>query len=167
MASSTVRRGLELQTEDISLDDGSEETGVRNFGMLIDTHRDVPHVPTFSNDIHRGWCRPTLVHWQPPAPDTLAVEPDHMGFLFTQAGGWGEVHLAHRFITNEWWGEYVLDYVMDHGKTPTDHAGDENGSMPTKFLRDPRGKVYLLRSFRQMVLHHQELQKGAPSRTPA
>ena len=36
---------------------------VENFGIFIDTHRDQPHVGTFTDDIHRGHCRRMAVDY--------------------------------------------------------------------------------------------------------
>jgi len=110
---------------------------IKNFGMFIDTHRDQPHVGGFAEDIHRGACLPTMV-------DYVAVD-DYL--RDSQTGRLIERHDKHMFITPDEWGTFLVRYMMENGSDP--RAGD--GSLPTSHFRDPRNKIYLLKSFRQMV----------------
>lgn len=110
---------------------------VEGFGMFIDTHRDQPHVGTFSTDIHRGNCRPMLVDYI--IGDDLLRNPEDGKLL--------ERHDKHLFITQETWSTFLLNALMTTGSDPRD--GD--GSLPTSHFRDARKGVYTLRSFRQIV----------------
>lgn len=139
MASTTLKRAMKLP---LKLVDG--ELVVENFGYFIDTHRDMPHIGMFEDDLHRGMCRPTLVHYQP----STSGGP---GWLVRATDGKKlELHDKHLFVTEEWFKTFLLTKVMETGKTPL----DANGQMQTALLRDPRKKVYDLKSFRQMVIHH-------------
>ena len=117
-----------------------EKNGLRiieGFGVFIDTHRDQPHVGTFAEDIHRGTCLPTLVDY--------IVSDDYI--RHPQTGMLLQRHDKHLFIEPEAWGQFLVNWMIEHGEDP--RAGD--GSLPTSHFRDARKGIYLLRSFRQMV----------------
>lgn len=123
---------------------------VPDFAIFIDTHRDQPHVPTFEDDLHRGWCRPTPVHYiPPPLTGMLAVVDD--GQLIREDGRVIDVDPKHRFLETDWWREFVTDFAINNGSSPLMKGGDQDGQMPTKLLRDARNKVYKLKSLRQIV----------------
>ena len=110
---------------------------IEGFGIFIDTHRDQPHVGTFNEDIHRGMCNPMLVDYV--RKDDFLRDPKTGKLLHR--------HDKHLFIEPEAWGAFLTAWFMDHGEDPRDGSG----SLPTSHFRDARKKVYLLRSFRQMV----------------
>lgn len=146
MASTTMKRALKLP---LKLVDG--DLIVEDFGYFIDTHRDMPHIGMFEDDLHRGLCKPTKVHYVP-----ASASSGHPGWLQRASDGKRlELHPKHQFVTEEWFRKFLIDRVMTAGTTPL----DKNGEMPTSLLRDPRRKLYELRSFRQMVTHH--LLKGS------
>jgi hypothetical protein len=128
---------------------------VPGFAVFIDTHRDQPHVPTFEGDIHRGWCKPTLVDYAPP-PDGSPV--DNLGHIVRSDGRVIEVDPKHRFVDLDWWTDYVTSYVIENGRSPVMGPGEFEGQLPTAHLRDSHKKVYHLKSLRQIV-------KGHPSAT--
>lgn len=144
MASTTIKRALKLP---LKLVDG--ELLVQDFGYFIDTHRDLPHVGMFEDDLHRGMCKPTKVHYVPS-------DSGGPGWLQRASDGKRlELHPAHKFVTDEWFRSFLVKRIAETGKSPL----DGNGEMPTSLLRDPRAKRYDLASFRQIVNHH--LTKGS------
>ena len=118
----------------------SEKNGLRiieDFGVFIDTHRDQPHVGAFYDDIHRGQCRPTKVDY---------IVGDDL-LLNQETGGTLARHDKHRFVTNEYFAQFLVDYLMANGTDPRDGAG----CLATSHFRDARAKVYELKSFREVV----------------
>jgi len=110
---------------------------IKDFGIFIDTHRDQPHVGSFSPDIHRGTCIPVMVNY------TIADD----AIQFQETSEWLARHEKHMFITPEAWGEFLVRSMIETGTDP--RSGD--GSLPTSHFRDARKGIYLLKSFRQMV----------------
>jgi len=110
---------------------------VKDFGIFIDTHRDQPHVGSFSADIHRGTCVPTMVDYD--IADDALIHPE-TGVLLAR-------HDKHMFITPDAWSDFLVKALIETGVDP--RGGD--GSLPTSHFRDARKGIYLLRSFRQMV----------------
>jgi hypothetical protein len=150
LASTTKERAKALKTTSIPTAPGSKDEieVVPNFAVFIDTHRDQPHVPTFEDDIHRGMSRPTLVHYAPPR----TTDPDDLGALIrVEDNRMIDVDPKHRFVETEWWQQFVMDYLMEHGEPPVPTSGPEKGQLPTSHLRDARAKVYHLKSLRQIV----------------
>lgn len=115
-------------------------TIIKDFGVFIDTHRDQPHVGTFTEDIHRGACRPLVVDY---LIEDDALKDQVSGRLL-------ERHDKHLFITQEVWGEFLVNWMMQTGEDP--RGGD--GTMVTTHLRNSRTGVNFLRSFRQMVAYN-------------
>ena len=115
-------------------------TVIEGFAIFMDTHRDQPHVGTFAEDIHRGAVLPTPVDY--------LVEDDML--RNAETGKMLPRHDKHMFIEPEDWGQFLVDWMMKTGEDP--RSGD--GTLPTSHFRDARKKVYLLRSFRQMVMYH-------------
>jgi hypothetical protein len=113
---------------------------IRGFGVFIDTHRDQPHIPVFHEDIHRGQCAPMMVDYL--TGDDMLRNPEN-GELIQR-------HDKHLFIEPEAWASFMLEWLME-GTDPRDGSG----CLPTSHFRDARKKVYLLRSFRQMVLYNE------------
>ena len=111
---------------------------IERFALFVDTHRDQPHIGTFHPDIHRGQSRPTLVDYQPDGDLIINAE----------TGDPLERHPKHMFITEEWFGNYLVEKMMEGEPDPRD--GD--GIMATSHLRDSRAKVYLVKTFRQIVV---------------
>lgn len=112
---------------------------VENFAIFIDTHRDQPHVGTFGDDIHRGFCRPTKVDY--------VIGEDSL--LNQETGEKLQRHDKHMYVDEDWFAGFLIEWMMSHeGKSPLDN----DGMMPTSHLRDPRAKVYQLKSFRQMAM---------------
>lgn len=148
MASTTKSRAMALKVSNVKLPSGGVITGVvENFAIFIDTHRDQPHVGTFEDDIHRGMCKPTLVHYLPPS-----ATPGDLGRIYRAEDGKGlDVHEKHRFVELDWWTGFLTDYIMANGASPVSTTGDQKGQMPTSHLRNARTKVYKLKSLRQIV----------------
>ena len=148
MASTTYMRAAGLPRTQVSVGQFSGEV-VKDFAIFVDTHRDQPHVGTFEDDVHRGTCKPTLVH--------LATVKDNAGnpsyFLVRNEDGKSlKLHEKHKFITVDWWKGFLLDFYGEHGKLPV----NQEGFMATSHLRDARAGRYKLKSFRQIVVHHQQ-----------
>lgn len=117
---------------------------VENFAVFIDTHRDHPHVGTFHKDIHRGECKPTLVHAR------LAVDPKGQRvpyLVHPETGEQLQFHPKHLFVAPEWYENWFVNWIMEHGTGPV----DDEGKMPTSHFRDPRAKTYVLKTFGHMV----------------
>jgi hypothetical protein len=114
---------------------------IESFGVFIDTHRDQPHIGTFTDDIHRGACRPMTVDYI--LGDDLLRDPE--------TGRLIERHEKHLFITPEAWGSFMLNALATTGVDP--RGGD--GTLPTSHFRDARKGIYMLQSFRQMVAYNQ------------
>ncbi len=159
MTSSTLRRAASLPTTPfvVPVPNTSGVTRelkvVENFAIFIDTHRDQPHVPTFEDDIHRGWCRPTLVHYAPPE----SQDPDDWGLMVrTEDRRVIAVHPKHKFVEYEWWTSFITDWFLVHGTSPIAADGEQKGQLPTTHLRDSHRKVYFLKSLRQVVKAHQD-----------
>jgi hypothetical protein len=134
-----------------------EENGmsvIKDFAVFIDTHRDQPHVGAFYDDIHRGMTRPTKVDY--------AVEDDYL--INQETGELLARHEKHLFITNEYFGQFLVDYLMSNGTDPRDGAG----CLPTSHFRDARAKVYELKSFREIVRlrHEQVMANKGRKKTP-
>lgn len=125
---------------------------VPDFGVFIDTHRDQPHIGSFFEDIHRGSCRPTLVHLQ---VDDATTNPAKLFIVEPGSGKLLPLHEKHLFVTPAFWGEFLVAFMMEHGQPPL----DAEGIMVTSHLRDPRAKVYKLKSFRQMLEWRYEAEK--------
>lgn len=118
---------------------------VRDFAVFIDTHRDQPHVGSFHNDIHRGECRPVLVHTSSMMSKDGQSEPV---LVEPQTGQILKLHPKHLFVTPEWYETWFVNWIMDHsGAGPL----DDEGKMPTSHFRDPREKVYVLKTFGNVV----------------
>lgn len=127
------RRLKEIPTEKF----GSLDV-IKDFGIFIDTHRDQPHVGTLTEDIHRGQCRPIKVDY--------VVGEDLL--LEFESGQVLQRHDKHLFVEEDWYQEWLMNWVVAQGSLPT----DGEGLMPTSHFRDPRAKKYDLKSFRQMVV---------------
>lgn len=116
---------------------------VKDFAVFIDTHRDQPHVGTFHHDIHRGECRPTTVHARMTTEKGQRViqliHPETMEILL--------YHPKHLFVSAKWYETWFVNWIMDHGTGPL----DDEGKMVTTHFRDPREKVYVLKTFGAMV----------------
>lgn len=161
MASTTRRRAMTLTTQaklfaKLTGPGGTSDDVtlhvVPQFAVFIDTHRDQPHVPTFEADIHRGWCKPTVVDYAPP-PDSAPAAA--MGHLIRADGRVIEVDPKHRFVETDWWVNWLTEYVIEHGTSPVQGpTGEFAGQMPTSHLRDSHNKVYQLKSLRQIVKSH-------------
>lgn len=138
MASSTFSRAAELPRNAENIFEG--------FGWLLDTHRDLPHIGSLDDDLHRGMCRPIRVDLQylPMSSEWMLVTPDRSRTL--------RLDPAHKFVTEEQMRDLILQSMVTTGKTPF----DSDGRMPTSLVRDPRKKIYKLKSFRQMVVMHQQ-----------
>lgn len=152
MASTTFARAERLKTEDLYVG-GVEVRVVKDFAIFIDTHRDQPHVGMFEEDIHRGTCKPTLVHLRPPASG-VTTEWHDWALIRAEDGAVLPLHSKHKFVDKHWFNRWVMDYVLEHGEAPV----GERGFMFTTKLRDARAGVYKLRSFRQMVVERQRLE---------
>jgi len=113
---------------------------IEEFGVFMDTHRDQPHIGSFSDDIHRGHVLPTPVDY---IVGDDALRNRDTGKILQR-------HDKHLFIEQETWGTFLVNYLMTKGEDP--RSGD--GSLPTSHFRDARNGVYALRSFRQMVMAH-------------
>ena len=127
---------------DLSVEDPADQFHyIRPFGMFIDTHRDQPHVGFFSDDIHRGQCK--------PMPVDYCLEND--SYIDTSSGVTMSLqrHVKHMFVDPQWLADYEVSQMMA-GKPTRDQAG----FMPTSHLRDARAKKYHLWSFRQVVMNH-------------
>lgn len=150
MASTTRSRATALPLTPTKVPGrGTPFNVVPDFAVFIDTHRDQPHVPTFEADIHRGWARPTMVHYVPPA---AGAPPDDLGQMLRVDDGMViNVDPKHRFVSVEWWSEFVSEYIMDNGVSPVATSGETEGQLPTALLRNARTKVYKLKSLRQIV----------------
>lgn len=154
MASTTKERAKALPVTPTAIPGMTlKYTVVPNFAVFIDTHRDQPHVPTFEDDIHRGMSRPTLVHYAPP--DTVA--PEDLGRMVrVEDGRVIDVDPKHRFVEVEWWQDFLISYITEHGVSPVSTDSETKGQLPTSHLRDSRAKVYALKSFRQIVKAHEK-----------
>lgn len=135
-----IPAAIERRLKTIPTTDMNGVSVIKDFGVFMDTHRDQPHVGTFADDIHRGAVLPTPVDY--------LVEDDML--RHQETGKLLQRHDKHLFIEAEEWGRFILNWMMTTGEDP--RAGD--GTVPTSHFRDARKKVYLLRSFRQMVMHH-------------
>ena len=152
MASTTFSRAERLKTEKVTAG-GVEVEVVKDFAIFIDTHRDQPHVGMFEVDIHRGTCKPTLVHLRPPAKG-YTTEWNDWALIRASDGLVLPLHSKHKFVDKTWFMSWVSEYVMENGEAPI----DDKGFMLTTKLRDARASVYKLRSFRQMVVERQRLE---------
>lgn len=150
MASTTFSKAARLITEDIPFPGGVTYRAVKDFAYFIDTHRDQPHVGMFHDDIHRGTCRPTLVHLVPPESGTTTEWSDWT-LVRASDGLTLPLNSKHKFISAAWWQTWLYDYVVEHGEVPT----DDRGFMLTTKLRDARAGVYKMKSFRQMVVERE------------
>ena len=114
---------------------------VENFAVFIDTHRDMPHIGSFDDDLHRGVCKPTTVH--------ALVAKDGSALLMDAGGDHKllKLHDKHLFVSIDWYQDFVVNHLMTSGSMPI----DDDGKMPTKLLRDPRTGIYLLKTFGNMV----------------
>lgn len=159
MASTTLRK-LGGPYFDIEVG-GVTYQGLPEFAMFLDTHRDLPHIGSFAEDLHRGVCRPTLVHWMPMSGADLGVliraTGTYTGDLMI------DVHKEHRFLSIDAWRQFILAFMAENGgEAPVETSGKHMGEMPTRLLRDPRRALYLMRSFRQAALEYTLHKKGAP-----
>jgi hypothetical protein len=149
VASTTLTRAINLRRENIDYVDpisGASMTVpvVKDFAFFIDTHRDLPHVGMFDSDIHRGTCRPTMVH--------LFIDTDLV--LVKADEPWRRLLLVenkHRFVTVDWWSDYIMGLISEGKEMPF----DDRGFMATSHFRDPRAGRYVMRSFRQVVMDRQ------------
>ena len=113
---------------------------IKDFGILIETHQDDDGArPQFRHSFIRGWCAPVLVHLEYGPGSTPTLWNDDLQDIDLD-------YADHRFMTTEGWSKFNLDFFIENGRSPI-----ETGTMPTRYLRDARKKVYLLRSFRQIV----------------
>lgn len=148
MASTTMSRASGLGQVLVTVA-GEQRDAVEDFAVFIDTHRDQPHVGSFEDDIHRGQCRPTLVHLI-VTPNATTGVPDYTLWR-NEDGKKLKLHEKHRFVTVDWWRGYIIDAMAANGVMPL----DAKGFMPTSHLRDARAKKYMLKSFRQVVVDRQ------------
>lgn len=112
---------------------------IEEFGLFVDTHRDLPHIGTFHDDLHRGTCNPMMVSY--------AIEDDM--FIDQTTGRAIKRHDKHMFVSEEWFSNFLLTSLMNG-----EDVRDSDGMMPTRLLRDARGGVYKLLTFRQVVMEH-------------
>jgi hypothetical protein len=126
---------------------------VPDFGVFIDTHRDQPHIGTFHEDIHRGSCRPVMVHLY---VEDATANPAKLFLVEAASGKTLAVHDKHMYVTPDFWAEFLMTFIMEHGQPPV----DTEGVMVTSHLRDPRAKVYKLKSFRQMLEWRHEAERS-------
>lgn len=152
MASTTFVRARALPTTPITLPNGTIRHGVAQFAVFIDTHRDKPHVQSFEADIHRGWCKPTPIHYFAPDPDGLGTMMRVESRMNSGPVMPIEIDASHRFVSIEWWEKFLLDSMLEMGRPPFSTDPEFLGMMPTSVLRDPRRKVYHLKSLRQMIV---------------
>lgn len=110
---------------------------IEDFGQFVDTHRDLPHIGSFSSDMHRGKCKIIPVSY----------DVDNDRFVDPESGLALQRHPKHMFVDPKWWTEYLVD-ALSTGVDPT----DDKGQISTSILRDPRAKRYHLWSFRQVVM---------------
>lgn len=120
---------------------------IEDFGLFLDTHRDLPHIGTFHPDLHRGQCRPIMVNYD--VPNATLIEPT--------TGQAIVLHQKHMFLSPEWFSNLLLQRMMAGEGDPRD--GD--GIMPTKLLRDSRARVYHLWTFRQAAMAQWNAHKAA------
>jgi hypothetical protein len=119
-------------------------TAVKNLAVLIDTHRDHPHVGSFHSDIHRGECRPMTVHTY------IGIGRDGQAIPMLVNAETGQTmmhHPKHLFVSLEWYENWFVNWIMEHGTSPV----DDEGKMATSHFRDPGAKVYLLKTYGYMV----------------
>ena len=133
-----IPAAIERRIKDIPTEKSGSLKLIKGFGIFIDTHRDQPHVGSFFEDIHRGECRPTLVDYV--VGEDLLVEPETGKTLAR--------HDKHMFVEEDWYQEWLMNWLAEHGTLPT----NDEGVMVTSHLRDPRAQKYLLKSFRQIVV---------------
>jgi hypothetical protein len=98
--------------------------------------------------VHRGTCKPTLVHLIPPDPTIAKGQLSDWYLWHAVTGAALPLHEKHKFVSIDWWSRYLAEYIADHGELPF----DGKGFMPTSHLRDARAGTYKLRSFRQIVV---------------
>jgi len=120
---------------------------IEDFGLFLDTHRDLPHIGTFHYDLHRGQCRPIMVNYD--VTTMHLIEP--------VSGDEIELHPKHMFLDPEWFGSFLLQSLMAGNGDPR----DKDGIMPTKLLRDSRSRVYHLWTFRQAAMSQYTVAKAA------
>jgi hypothetical protein len=156
MSSTTFTRGRLLKTEDFTIAGTHFTALVKDFAYFVDTHRDHPHVGMFEADIHRGTCKPTLVHLVPPPSSITGSSIGDWAIVREEDAAVLYLHAKHKFISIDWWNKFVLNYIMDESKAPV----NDDGFMPTSHLRDARAGVYKLRSFRQVVVERQKKDRG-------
>jgi hypothetical protein len=145
-----MTRAGSLGTNTVTVD-GVTKEAVKDFAIFIDTHRDQPHVGSFDDDVHRGTCKPTLVHLIPPDPALVGSRPVELRdwtLWETKGGGQLPLHLKHKFVGLDWWTTFLAEHIAETGELPI----DDKGFMPTSHLRDARAQKYKLRSFRQIVV---------------
>lgn len=153
MASTTIARARAVSTPTR----GGSGRMIPEFGIFLDTHRDGA-CESFQRSIKRGWTMPTLVHFllpdshHPKGQLTLVKGKEPRGVLITQRI---PVQDHFRFLETDWYNEWVIAYITDHGVAPF----DSNGLLRTSHFRDARKRVYLVRTLRQMVVYHQQRAK--------
>ena len=160
MASTTYRRISVLPRRTITHPDLGELVVVKNFGVFVDTHRDLPHVGSFEDDLHRGTCKPVVVHfWRTNAQTydssnsaavTMARNNPNGVLVHAVNNRLLPLHDSHRFVTTGWWQNFIQEYILDFGVDS--FAPDGSLWLSTSKLRDPRRGVYKLKSFRQIVM---------------
>ena len=137
-----ISRNLQKRYEALPLTQHpvTKDDVIADFAILIEMHQDKDGaIQTFRHAFVRGECAPIKVHFDPngmdlenDAGDIISLAPD-----------------AQKFMTIEAWSLFVMNYIMETGDSPI-----QNGTMPTRLLRDARQKRNLLQSFRQIVNHH-------------
>lgn len=161
MASTTYRRIGALPHRSLSHPTLGDISVVKHFSVFVDTHRDLPHVGSFEDDLHRGMCKPAVVHlWYPmrntydlantAAVDAARAHPDGI-LIHAVTNKLLPLHNAHRFVTTSWWQSFVQDWILDKGADAFDPS-DGGLWLHTSVFRDPRRGVYKLKSFRQIVM---------------
>jgi hypothetical protein len=116
---------------------------IERFGLLVDTRRDTPQIQTFDPYIPRGKARLTLVDYE---PKRRLLWPS-MGKAHLPI----PLHQKHVFVTEEWFADWMTERML--AGDPADPR-DKDGYIQTTLLRDARKPVYLVKSFRQIVMHH-------------
>jgi len=116
---------------------------IERFALLVDTRRDTPQIQSFDPYIPRGKARLTLVDYE---PKNRRLWPNG-----SKARLPIPLHQKHVFVTEEWFADWMTTRML--GGEPPDPR-DRDGYIQTTQLRDARKKIYLVKSFRQIVMDH-------------
>lgn len=123
---------------------------IKELAIFLDTHLDGGG-ESFQSNIPRGVCVPTLIHFAPAygaqPPRMYAAAPTPVGSMKE----WILFDDSQRFLTVDFFNDWILGEVMATGHAPLDSLGRTR----TSHFRDARRRIHQVKTLRQVIVDRQ------------